>query len=153
MARSKVEESVGIKAITVKQPWAKLIMLGLKRVENRPTSMEYRGRIAIHVAKTRADESELESALALINGDETRALVRKCWEENQHAGCVIGTVELVDIVRDSDSPWAIPGKFHWVLRQPRLFPASDIRAARGQLGVWNYADNAPSMIGDGVSAE
>ena len=49
------------------------------------------------------------------------------------AGGIIGRVELVDCVTDEGSPWAIPGQFHWLLRDPRPLP---FRPLRGQLGLF-----------------
>lgn len=37
-----------MKAITIRQPWASLIALGIKQVETRSWSTKHRGRIAIH---------------------------------------------------------------------------------------------------------
>ena len=42
-------------------------------------------------------------------------------ELNASAGRVIGTVELVDCIRNSNSIWAIDDHWHWVLRDPRLY--------------------------------
>lgn len=39
--------------LTVQQPWAELIASGIKLVENRCWSTDYRGPLAIHAAKTR----------------------------------------------------------------------------------------------------
>jgi hypothetical protein len=39
-----------MKILTVRQPWASLIVAGLKDVENRPWNTKYRGRLGIHAA-------------------------------------------------------------------------------------------------------
>ncbi|MFH2071237.1 MAG: hypothetical protein ABIJ75_00105 [Actinomycetota bacterium] len=49
-------------------------------------------------------------------------------------GAIIGFVELVDIIRDSDSEWAEPGMYHWVLREP-WFLDGPIQM-RGYQGLW-----------------
>jgi hypothetical protein len=41
-----------VKAITLHQPWASAIALGLKRFETRGFRCHYRGEIAIHAGKT-----------------------------------------------------------------------------------------------------
>lgn len=41
-----------MKAITLHQPWATLIALGLKRYETRSWATTYRGKLAIHAGKT-----------------------------------------------------------------------------------------------------
>jgi hypothetical protein len=39
-----------MKALTVKQPWASLIVEGIKNIENRTWKTNFRGRILIHAA-------------------------------------------------------------------------------------------------------
>jgi hypothetical protein len=48
-------------------------------------------------------------------------------------GCVIGTVELLDCVRDASSLWAMPDSWHWILSAPK--PCQP-RFVRGSLGLW-----------------
>ncbi|MFO8064186.1 MAG: hypothetical protein ACQETQ_06715 [Spirochaetota bacterium] len=55
-----------------------------------------------------------------------------------HANAIIGSVELVDIVNDSESPWAEPGKYHWILRDPQLFE-EPITRVRERPGLWTYS--------------
>ena len=38
------------RALTVKQPWASLLVAGIKTVENRTWTTKYRGPLAIHAA-------------------------------------------------------------------------------------------------------
>lgn len=49
-------------------------------------------------------------------------------------GAILGVVELVDCVRDHDSPWAMPDSWHWVLSSPR--PLVRPIPYRGALGLW-----------------
>ena len=37
-----------MKAITIKQPWASLIVEGIKDIENRTWKTSFRGRVLIH---------------------------------------------------------------------------------------------------------
>ncbi|TVQ38093.1 MAG: hypothetical protein EA384_10115 [Spirochaetaceae bacterium] len=54
-----------------------------------------------------------------------------------HAGAIIGSVELSDIVNNSDSAWAEEGKFHWVLSNPVRFkiPLANIPE---RSGIWKH---------------
>lgn len=63
-----------MKAISLWQPWATAMALGLKQIETRHWSHNYRGLIAIHAAKrwTR-EERELAEEFAALN-DEPRLL-------------------------------------------------------------------------------
>lgn len=107
-----------MKALTIRQPWAGLIVAGLKTVENRSWPTSYRGVLVIHAGARPDDEAMAEYGHLL---------------DEYPAGAIIGTVQVVDCVRDSDSPWAIPGQWHWLLTDPR--PCKP-RAAKGSLGLW-----------------
>lgn len=61
-----------MKCISVKQPWAELIITGVKDVENRTWATDYRGPIIIHTGQRidpyGADQFVLETARALRKG-------------------------------------------------------------------------------------
>lgn len=60
-----------IKCITIWQPWASAVALGLKRFETRSWDTGYRGPIAIHAAKrkmTREEEAEYFLANPTMKG-------------------------------------------------------------------------------------
>jgi hypothetical protein len=39
-----------MKTLTIKQPWASLIVEGLKDIENRTWATKFRGRVLVHAA-------------------------------------------------------------------------------------------------------
>lgn len=55
------------------------------------------------------------------------AFEEKCINAMKKKGCfhvnfaIIGHVDLVDIVQDSDSMWAEKGCYHWILKNPVLY--------------------------------
>ncbi|HZD66078.1 MAG TPA: ASCH domain-containing protein [Acidimicrobiales bacterium] len=110
-----------MKALTVRQPWASLIMAGDKDVENRSFATTHRGRLAIHAA-ARPDPEGLASHAHLLDSDYPLA-------------AVLGTVVLVDVVRGHHSEWAIPDCWHWVLADPE--PLADPVPLDGQQGLWD----------------
>jgi hypothetical protein len=128
-----------MKALSIKQPWAQLIIMGAKDIENRSRRTNFRGRFAVHVSLKRANYEDVD--VAAIPPD-LRELVKRAWERNAFAGRVIGTVELADCIRDSDSIWAIDNYWHWVLCNPR--PYSQSRPAKGQLGLWEWTPSRSS---------
>jgi len=110
-----------MRALTIRQPWASLIICGEKDVENRTWTTRYRGLLAIHAGQ-RFDR-DLQP-----------------WQRNIVAriddlprGAIIGVVQLMDVVRDSSSRWAEPQSYHWVLSEPR--PIEPV-PMRGRLGLW-----------------
>jgi hypothetical protein len=47
---------------------------------------------------------------------------RGLWlpEEPLPRGVILGCVELADCLWNADSPWAVRGQWHWLLRRPML---------------------------------
>ena len=121
-----------MKILTVKQPWASLIIHGGKDIENRQWWTGIRGRIGIH-SSAKLEKAECEDALALLRSiggkDASLPLV------GRDLGSIIGTVEVVDCVRRSNSPWFV-GYYGFVLRNPIALP--EPIKVRGQLGWWDY---------------
>jgi ASCH domain len=111
-----------VKALTIRQPWASLIMAGIKDVEDRSWRTTYRGRLIVHAGR-------IDRLPMLEHGHLLAA--------QPPAGAVIGTVEVVGCVRDYDSPWALRGLWHWVLADPQ--PLDDPVPFTGRLGLWNLS--------------
>jgi hypothetical protein len=106
------------RAVTIRQPWASLIIAGIKDVENRTWKTNFRGTLAVHAG----------------SGTD-----RDAMNEHGHltgsypAGAIIGTVELVACITDSPSAWAMQGHYHWILANPR--PCAPVQVA-GALSLW-----------------
>jgi len=97
-----------IPCLSIKQPWAWLIANGLKDIENRDWSTNYRGPLLIHAGKAFDKDCFIGSTidLDLFNrfGIEVfDALPR--YKTDYALGCIIGQADLVDVVEKSDSRW------------------------------------------------
>jgi hypothetical protein len=114
-----------MKVLTVRQPWASLIIAGRKDVESRTRYTYHRGRLAIH-AGLQIDPEGVRAHPHLA-----RQLEVERWR-----GFILGTVTLVDCIDDSSSEWANPGAWHWLLSNPR--PYARPVPAKGKLGLWNW---------------
>jgi hypothetical protein len=116
-----------VKALSVRPEWAWAILFAdpPKIIENRSWATKYRGRLPIH-ASLRPDP-EARPFMATL-GIEVPAVVRR--------GAILGSVRLVDVVDDADSPWAEPGQQHWLLADPQ--PWAELVPAKGKLGLWDY---------------
>ena len=84
-----------IKAISLKQPWATLVILGAKVYETRSWKANYRGPLAIH-----ASRSFTEQLARLCAHEPYRSVLQragyKCgWDLPR--GVILGTVELVEV--------------------------------------------------------
>jgi hypothetical protein len=128
-----------MKALSVKNPWAWLIIHRGKDVENRTWKTDHRGPLLIHASK-RYDFHEGFDTLwriektGLIDMIDFNLMVSGYPLK---AGCMLGLVELVDCVQDAQSPWAEPGMWHWILKNP--IPCVEPIPAKGRLGLWEFA--------------
>jgi hypothetical protein len=130
----EISKLTGIKVLSVKMPWAGLIMYCGKDIENRTWRTDYHGRIFIHAsAKPEQNYNELLQVLALEYAENYSMFQKKFLGD---CGNIIGSVELVECVRNSRSQWAERGLWHWVLRDP--IPLAVPIPARGSLGLWEY---------------
>lgn len=121
-----------MKALSIRQPWAWLIIHGGKDVENRTWHTKLRGRFLVHASKgmTRAEYIEtLDMVESIGSHDLLRAFPK--FDDLQRGG-VIGSVELVDSVDTSDSPWYM-GATAFLLRDPKPLP---FHPYKGQLGFF-----------------
>ena len=134
-------------ALSIRQPWASLILKAGKNVENRNWPTRYRGRILIHAAKgmTRAEhEDAIEFAIAAIgtvprdeSGRVTTLRALGFAFEDLPRGGIIGSVVIVDCVRESTSPWFV-GECGFMLRDPQPLPFTPWK---GQLGFFDVPES------------
>lgn len=127
-----------MKALSLRQPWASLIIYAGKDIENRTWPTSYRGPLLIHAAKAFTRREEFEAAAAIVK--------RIGADERMLEGCpyfrggVIGRVDVVDCVRSHASPW-FAGPWGFVLRDPQPLPFSP---CRGRLGFFD-PEQPPSI--------
>jgi hypothetical protein len=106
---------LAMKALSIRQPWAWLIITGHKDVENRSWTTTYRGPLLIHAAR-RPDD--------VMTDIKNRYGVSIDRTSLQFSG-IIGRVELVDVVKRSNSKWFL-GPFGFVFRNPVALPFAPI---------------------------
>jgi len=124
-----------MKALSIRQPWAELILQGRKTIELRTWQTHYRGCLAIHASQTVREEA------CLAYGLDPARVVR---------GALVGTVELVDILTLDEAAWEalrdqhlslrdFPGPmFGWRLQNPQRLPQPI--PMRGRMSLFNVPD-------------
>lgn len=145
-------------ALSIRQPWASLILKAGKDIENRDWPTKVRGRILVHAAKgmTRAEhEDAIHFAVAAIRArpmegaKPTTLRERGFSHEDLARGGIIGSVEIVDCVQASDSPWFV-GRYGFVLRDPQPLPFTPWR---GQLGFFDVPMTLADFPAPGAEQE
>ncbi len=122
-----------MKAISIRQPWAWMILHCGKDIENRDWPTKIRGRVLIHASKGLTQDEYSNAwkfAMSIgvpfpeVNfGDIIR-------------GGIVGSVEIIDCIQDSESEWFF-GAHGFVLRDPKPLP---FIPWKGSLGFFNVPD-------------
>ena len=115
-----------MRALSIRQPWAWLIVNGHKPVENRDWESLYRGPLLIHAAKGGSlrdycDAAEQVAELFDITVPEIDQIER---------GGVVGMARLTGCVRELDSQW-FTGPFGFLLADARPLPFTPMKGALG----------------------
>lgn len=129
-----------MKSITIKQPWASLICKGIKDIENRTWSCpkKYIGeRVLIHTSKV----PECIYPFEVLNEKQETEVLSQIVIKNFLESCIVvsaivGSVEIVDCVKNHSSVWAEKDCWNWVLANPVLFP--EPIPCKGSLRFWEY---------------
>jgi hypothetical protein len=114
MHRSKVQElnsqDCAMRVISVRQPWATLIVSGAKDVENRTWPTKYRGPILVHASLRGIHAVDIERRFGIRLPSELPL------------GGIVGITEIVDCVRPHSSRWYAAGHYAFVLANSRPLP-------------------------------
>lgn len=124
-----------MKALTIKEPWASLIINGYKEYEFRSWKTNYRGKILIHAG---------------MNIDKDMISIFKDYNLKYMRSCIIGEADLVDcILVDKEfinnlreiNPIVYAQSNHietyaWKLENVKKY--DNVVYAKGKLGLWNY---------------
>jgi hypothetical protein len=124
-----------MKALSIRQPWADLIIEGKKTLELRSWRTHYRGPLAIHASQT------VDDAACRAHGVDPRSL---------STGVIIGVIDLVDIIaldetsylerqaeHLGDAPFE-PPLFGWALANPQ--PLAHPVPLPGRMGLFNIPE-------------
>ena len=125
-----------MKVLTIKQPWATLIIQGDKRFEFRSWQTKYRGELLIHAGK----------------GIDKEAIKRlsKYLPENLPSGKILGKVKLVDCIKMSPefkekllkenneiyTKSSFEENYGWQIADIEVF--KEPIEAKGHLSLWDY---------------
>lgn len=125
-----------MKALSIRQPWAWLILHAGKDIENRTWSTRLRGRVLIHAAQgmTRKEYDEVVEAIWVTT--RCNGALPPEYEQLQRGG-IIGSVEIVDCVPASDSPWFF-GPYGFKLANPQPLPFVPMK---GKLGFFEVDES------------
>lgn len=130
------------KAITLKQPWAELVVIGAKQFETRSWPTKYRGEVYIH-SSAKFNTNDL---LLAIHSDTFRKAIPD--PHSLQLGKIIGKAYIQDCLRVEDVRDALNGtaelvfgdysngRYAWSLSHAEKFKKPI--PCKGSLGLWNF---------------
>jgi hypothetical protein len=131
-----------MKALTLHQPWAALVVQGIKPIENRswaPPRTVVGKVIAIHAAQGGPGRGEVQDTLRRLRADPRTApgLADLRPGDVDQRGCIVGLVRVTgwSAVQPADplGAWWL-GPLAWTLTDARRL--AQPRPCRGALGLW-----------------
>ena len=128
-----------MKVLTIKQPYASLIMAGIKKYEFRTWKTNYRGEVLIHSSKTL----------------DKKAMKEFNYDLDYPLGCIIGKVDITDVIKVDDDFRKVLEKensfiYNHVINDKSFdgyaFKLENLELLNpiyinGKLGLWNYEIN------------
>lgn len=123
-----------MKVISIKQPWATLILEGLKEYEFRSWKTKYRGELYIHASKTcdnknmkQFEKMNLDFPVGMIIGKVT---LDDCIELSQNFEEKLIKAKPLIYGHTKDR-----GGYAWKVSNPEYI---DFIQVNGKLGIWEY---------------
>lgn len=155
-----------MKALSLLQPWASLVVLGHKKVETRSWNTKYRGELLIHAS---AGKKVAKEIIYRHPFDEVLSNHFDWFMPDVNDlpfGAIIGKVNLIDTFPTEEvshncnfhigkNTWEMndqelafgdysEGRYCWLLSDPVIF--NPPVPAKGSLSIWNYDNPLPILL-------
>ncbi len=138
-------------ALSLRQPWAWMVVHGGKGIENRRWNTNRRGEFLIHAAKGMTRD-EYDDAVYFAR-EVNPKLVVPAFAALERGG-IVGRARIVDVLppcsaepslfqKPCTHPWHMPAQFGFVLEGVEALP---FRALRGELGFFRVSAEQPSGL-------
>lgn len=118
-----------MKALSVRQPWAWLIVNGWKNIENRTWPTYFRGHVLIHASQgmTRA---EYNACITFVAGFAPSLWPQIPCPDELERGGIVGETVIIDCVTNHESEWFC-GSYGFVLSESSPLTFSPCKGALG----------------------
>ena len=122
-----------MKALSIREPYASLIMMNIKKIETRSFKTNYRGELYIHASLSKSYlYDELSSLVKPMYGK----IICKC----NLVDCVYMTNEFIEKIK-KENPMEYKcgyyevGRYAWILEDTLVIEPIE---TKGKLGIWNF---------------
>lgn len=130
-----------MKVLSIKEPFASLISLGIKKIETRSWKTNYRGEIYIHASltKNKIEEERKEKLLKLLpNNYEFKEGYIIC--KGYLKDCILMDDKFLDEIKNDETEYLCgryeKGRYAWVISDVKLL--NKAIPAKGKLGIWDF---------------
>lgn len=113
-------------ALSIRQPWAWLIIHGYKDIENRTWPTNFRGPVLIHAGKGMTKD-EFHDALYFAQSIDPKI---DFFFDHMERGGIVGQADIMRCVTDSESEW-FGGPFGFVIKNAKPLPFLPCKGALG----------------------
>lgn len=130
-----------MKAISLRQPWATLMALGIKHIENRSWRSSMRGPVLIHSSSwwhREEAEDDYDTAAHIMAKAGLGSMPLTVVEMKAVRGGVIGAFTITGCVERSDDPFFF-GPYGFTVKNAVAFPT--VIPCRGALGFFEVPDD------------
>lgn len=131
-----------MRVLSVKEPFASLISLGIKKIETRSWKTNYRGEIYIHASLTKniiKDKKRKEKLLNLLpenyNFKQGSIICKAILKD-----CIYMDEEFINNIKKDKIEYLCGhyeiGRYAWILDDIKIL--DEEIPAKGKLGIWNF---------------
>lgn len=130
-----------MRVLSIKEPFASLVFLGIKKIETRSWKTNYRGEIYIHASLTKSvikDEKRKEKLLSLFPDNynfKQGYIICKAYLKD----CIYMDEEFINSIKKDETEYLCGhydvGRYAWVLDDVKVIKEIP---AKGKLGIWNF---------------
>lgn len=131
-----------MRVLSVKEPFASLISLGIKKIETRSWKTNYRGEIYIHASLTKniiKDKKRKEKLLNLLpenyNFKQGSIICKAILKD-----CIYMDEEFINNIKKGKIEYLCGhyeiGRYAWILDDIKIL--DEEIPAKGKLGIWNF---------------
>jgi hypothetical protein len=127
-----------VKALSLTQPWAWLVVHRDKRIENRRWNTPLRGTFLIHAAKGMTKRDYYDARDAVIELGYPSLVYEIPGYAVLERGGIVGQADLVGVLEPTDAPtvpWHMAGQYGFELANVRPLA---FRPCKGALGFWDF---------------
>lgn len=129
-----------MKALSIRQPWAHLIVHAMKDIENRDWATRFRGKVLIHASKSMT-KADYQACVIFCSGLPDGTIANDFFfptfdELREQCGGIVGHMHIADCVTQSPSPWFC-GRFGFVIDAAGSLP---FQPCKGALGFFNVPE-------------